>query len=303
MSVRESVHNLVVSPVRSRPFFAMSSALVMVAGMLFGANIANADSVWVQSYERTSQTQACVGQPGETPWQASWGTNSSWSPSWEQWANKGKGGWVCTRSITWARDSTSSTVTYNVGDIGPGGGLVFYIDSGSGLRYEMAPKTWRGSSSDDTPKLKWCDTDTGVPLAVGIAVGTGAANTAAMADPTKGCASSPAATAALAYPGTNGSAGQWFIPSVDELNAMCYYASHLAASPDPTVACYVDGDPTQDPTFAVGPYGFNSYFRDKNYWSSSQYDSYDAYYQVLYNGTTDYWVKNSPELIRPIRAF
>ena len=36
---------------------------------------------------------------------------------------------------------------YNIGDIGPGGGLVFFISGG--LTYEMAPKTWSGASSDD----------------------------------------------------------------------------------------------------------------------------------------------------------
>ena len=132
-------------PVRSRLFLAIGCSLVMVAGMLFGANIATADSVWVQSYERSSQTEACAAQPGETPWQASWGTDPSWSPSWEMWANNGNGGWVCTRSITWARTPIAASsggggaVTYAVGDVGPGDGLVFLI--ANGLTYEMAPKT------------------------------------------------------------------------------------------------------------------------------------------------------------------
>jgi hypothetical protein len=73
-----------VKPVRARTFLATLSALVVVAGMLFGANVASADSVQYQSYGRVSQSEACAAQVGETPWQASWGTDSSWYPSWEQ---------------------------------------------------------------------------------------------------------------------------------------------------------------------------------------------------------------------------
>ncbi len=51
-----SILNLVVTPARSRSFLAVSSTLVMIAGMLFGATIATANSVQVQSYERASQT-------------------------------------------------------------------------------------------------------------------------------------------------------------------------------------------------------------------------------------------------------
>jgi hypothetical protein len=93
----------VLKSVRSTTFLAALSVLVVVAGTLFGANIASADSIQVQGYQRASQTEACVAQVGETPWQASWGPDATWKPGWEQWANKGAGGWVCTRSITWAK--------------------------------------------------------------------------------------------------------------------------------------------------------------------------------------------------------
>ncbi|MCX6428242.1 MAG: hypothetical protein NT152_01465 [Actinobacteria bacterium] len=51
-----------------------------------------------------------------------------------------------------------------------------------------------------------------LPGASGTGIGEGFANTAAMATLT-----SPAAAAVLAYPGSDSSAGQWFIPSFDEL--------------------------------------------------------------------------------------
>lgn len=63
--------------------------------------------VWTQSFGRESATAPCV-VPTELdiPWQSNWNPNEkAWTPTWEQWANGGKGGWTCTRSITWAPGS------------------------------------------------------------------------------------------------------------------------------------------------------------------------------------------------------
>jgi len=285
----------VVKPVRARTFLATASALVVVAGMLFGARVAVADSVWYQSYGRASQTEACAAQVGETPWQASWGADSSWYPSWEQWANGGNGGWTCGRSITWAKDSSCAAGGPCVlGDIGPGGGLVFLISGG--LRYEMAPKTWSGSSSDDTPTLAWCsNTSSDITGAVGTAVGTGSANTTAMlAFP----CTSGAGVSARAYAG--GGLTDWFLPSKDELNAMCNYSRNPTAPAAPSVSCYGSAGSTQDATFAAGTYGF-AY---PNYWSSSQSFAGYAWYQYLVDGrATNDFSKSLPLRVRPVRAF
>ena len=61
----------VVNLVCSRKFHAALSALMMVAAMLFGARTASADEVWFQSYQRASESEACVAQTGETPWKIS----------------------------------------------------------------------------------------------------------------------------------------------------------------------------------------------------------------------------------------
>ncbi len=42
---------------RGKGLLIALTATVMVSGALFSANIAQADSVWVQSYDRSSQTQ------------------------------------------------------------------------------------------------------------------------------------------------------------------------------------------------------------------------------------------------------
>jgi hypothetical protein len=276
----------VVKPVRSKTLLATLSVLVVVAGMLFSANVASADSVQYQSYQRASQTEACSAQVGETPWQASWGTDSGWKPSWEQWANKGTGGWTCGRSITWARDS--ATRTYALGDIGPGGGLVFLI-SGD-LTYEMAPKTWSGAAPDSAER--WCDDGVGrnITGARGIAIGTGSANTTAMlAFP----CTSGAGVSARAYRG--GGLTDWFLPSKDELNAMCNYSRTWTGTP-PTGAC----TGTQNGTFASGTYGFASV----TYWSSTQTAvdlaaAQDLIDGAVYPGSKD----NSAVRVRPVRAF
>ena len=310
----------VLKSVRSRKFLAAMSALTAVAATLLGANVASGDEVWNQSYQRASQSEECVAQPGETPWQDSWGTNPGWSPSWAKWANEGQGGWTCNRSITWAQTpvpaSSSSggggSITYTcsnagvrspgggacvVGDIGPGGGLVFYIDSASGLRYEMAPKAWSGAGTPDAG-ASYCDTyPNDVSGAAGTAVGTGAANTAAMAASI--ACSSNAAAAVLAYPGNDSSVGQWFLPSKDELNAMCYYSRNLSASPDPTLSCFGGSGTTQDGTFAGGDYGFASVL----YWSSSQATAYNAWSLSLDNGNQFNDGKVTTLRVRPVRAF
>ena len=307
----------VVKPVRSKRFLATLSVLVVVAGMLFGANVASADSVQYQSYGRASQTEACTAQVGETPWQASWGADSSWYPTWEQWANNGTGGWTCGRSITWARDSAART--YALGDVGPGGGLVFLISGG--LRYEMAPKTWSGGSSDSshiwTTTAAFCyasgsstanadcqtnnlypETSSGAQAASSTAsqaVGMGSANTAAIkARMTAGSVASSDYAAGMASAYAGGGLTDWFLPSKDELNAMCNYSRTWTGTPS-TLAC----TGAQNGAFAAGTYGFASDY----YWSSSQSTASLAWGQYFGGGSQDGVSKSSPRRVRPVRAF
>jgi len=263
----------------SRAWGALLSVMVLGAGLLLGANVVAADSVQVQSYQRDSPTAECPNQPWETPWQADWGPDSSWTPSWEQWANNGTGGWTCTRTIVWARSSSSRT--YNIGDIGPGGGLVF-LKSG-GLTYEMAPKTWNGGAQE--PTAAWCDI-TSSNVDTRAAIGTGSANTTAMVT----ACTSGAGNSARAY--TGGGFNDWFLPSFDELNALCNY-SRNPTSP-PIGAC----SGTQDATFTAGDFGFAG-----QYWTSSQRDLRQARIWDMTSGAEGFAGKEARLGIRPIRAF
>jgi len=267
----------VVKPVRARTFLATLSALVVVAGMLFGANVAFADSVWYQSYGRVSQSEACAAQVGETPWQASWGTDSSWYPTWEQWANNGAGGWTCGRSITWARDSAART--YALGDVGPGGGTIFYVD----MARSAGSQFWEVGS--DLGTAGWGCRGTNI-VGTGTAIGTGQTNTGLIKT---GCVT--AGIAARVASATAGGLSDWFLPSKDELNQLCKYARmQSTAVVNQAVVCDATGT-------------LRSGFASGLYWSSSQFSASNAWFQSFGNGGQLDASKGLPLRVRPVRAF
>ena len=116
--------------------------------------------------------------------------------------------------------------TCAIGDTGPGGGIVFIVQTPTAAapwRYmEAAPNTWNGGSED--PIIRWCDNgDALVPSLVtgdttvrqtSDAMGAGYVNTQKML---QGCTYG-AANAAAAYNG--GGKSDWHLPSKDELNEL-----------------------------------------------------------------------------------
>ena len=321
---------LVRKSFRLKTFLSALSVLLVIAGTLFGANVASADSIQVQGYQRASQSEGCVAQVGETPWQASWGPDATWKPGWEQWANAGKGGWVCTRTITWAKTpvpgsssgGASAPCTYNVGATGPGGGLVFLVSGG--LCYEMAPKTWNGGVSD--PFQYWtttaatcyasgsssasqnCQTNNlypGTPseqaasTTAAAATGMGSTNTAAInARMAAGSVASSAYAAGMASSYAGGGKTDWFLPSPNELNAMCLYSRPWVGSPlAPSVGACTG---VQDSTFASSAYGFSTAY----YWSSAQSSNVVfAAFRSFNFGSASGDEKWQRDYVRPIRAF
>ena len=157
---------------------------------------------------------------------------------------------------------TNSNV-YLVGDTGPAGGKVFYLSDNTGLHgLEAAPV-------DQSTGAPWGCNGTSISGAQGTAVGTGAANTAAIVS---GCSDAGiAAKIADAYV-LNGYT-DWFLPSKDELNLLNLQSS------------------------VVG--GFASSY----YWSSSELDSNYAWYQNFYNGNLYGDYKDDPLPVRAVRAF
>jgi len=260
------------------------------------ASPAAANKVWYQSVGRASATAACE-KSTSTDLAVGW---TNWEPSWGQWVNSGRGGFVCNRHITWAFDSTPASCatgagaanTCAVGATGPGGGIVFYVNesNATGARYlEAAPNTWSGGGTD--PGIAWCsNTTTLIAGTFGTAIGTGKANTDLMV--AVGACASGAAVTVRTYRG--GGLSDWFLPSRDELNAMCNYSRNPTTPPTGTCTG------TQDGTFAAGAFGFDDAV---TYWSSSQNNAGSAWGQYFVDGGQSSGNKTNPNRVRPVRAF
>ena len=187
-----------------------------------------------------------------------------------------------------------------VGDIGSGGGTVFYVASSQqswGRYLEAAPKTWNGGAED--PQLAWCGNNNTTFIGGGSRLttdgwGRGPANTAIMSS--SSCLDSSAGKR-VAYFNSISSTKDWYIPVGVELNEMCKYAYDIADN-DPSVLC---GTPN------IAGKTYNSQFRQNIYFTSFEYNGqYANYYRFesgyrSYQGAHD---KNSSGVyVRPIRAF
>jgi hypothetical protein len=170
------------------------------------------------------------------------------------------------KSVT---ETPEESKVYAIGEIGPGGGFVFYRSEtpfGEGWHYlEVAPV--------DVSLLSWSSTIADV-IGTETDIGTGRANTNLILDALG--TNAQAADACAMY----GPPGDWFLPSIYELAEIIYSG----------VIPKVDYD---DQTEKYG------------YWSSTQGNAQYAYYYDLidpfYKINTDY--KTAVFLVRPIRAF
>jgi hypothetical protein len=169
---------------------------------------------------------------------------------------------------------------YKVGDRGPGGGFIFFVD-----HYDQYPGfTYLEAAPTDIAPVVWCDkTTTSIPAVAGLAanaVGKGQANTTAML----GVCTSGAANAADSYLTVTKS--DWFLPSEGEL--MLMYTNLLQTG--------------------VGVFAYDSMavggFPYANFWSSSEFDSNLARFQLFFNGYQYYSTSKGNALpVRAVRAF
>ncbi|HTI38905.1 MAG TPA: beta-L-arabinofuranosidase domain-containing protein [Vicinamibacterales bacterium] len=168
-----------------------------------------------------------------------------------------------------------STREYELGDTGPAGGVVFYVNptfQADGWRYlEAAP-------FDQSAGAKWGCFRRAIDGARGTAIGTGMQNTA---DILNACGD-PGTAAQLCHGLTLNGVGGWFLPSRDELAAM--YRSLKAAG----AADFRD---------AGLPDNFS-------YWTSSQ-ETADMAHHIDFAdaGRQHYDDKDFPRRVRAIRAF
>lgn len=185
---------------------------------------------------------------------------------------------VTTTTTTTTTSTTTTTLApvalYQVGQDGPSGGKIFYVDMNraEGSRYfEMACAGWSdgicGGSSLSDPRLTWgCRNSS---ISTGTAIGTGEANTIAIV---AGCSTTIIA-ARKASLLVLGGYDDWFLPSKSELNQMCLNRGVL---------------------------GLTSF----DFLSSSQQSSTHAWAQYAANPCGSYTANKATEtLVRPVRSF
>jgi hypothetical protein len=164
---------------------------------------------------------------------------------------------------------------YAPGDVGPAGGLIFYVNANfarDGWRYlEAAP-------FDQSAGARWGCFRRAIPGARGTAVGTGRQNTA---DILASCDDADTAASLCARLKVNG-VGGWFLPSRDEL-AMMY--GSLAAR-------------------GVSDFGAHGAPDNVSYWTSTQQTADMANHIDFADlGRQHYDDKDFPRRVRAVRAF
>ena len=183
----------------------------------------------------------------------------------------------------------SSPVGYQLGEVGPGGGLIFYKDEigftcgpdmDMSCNYlEAAPNTWSNDTSDGSSI--WCSTETAVS-GTSSAIGWGHKNTELISGT---CAGATVATQIIST--TIGGESDWFIPSENEAlefyNQRALFTGLYSLSGDE-----VNSDPTR-------------------YLTSTQEPTFFPAVHFLYvkwiDGTSAIGTKTAFWSFRPIRAF
>ena len=202
-----------------------------------------------------------------------------------------------TTTTTIAPTTTTTTSTtlapvplYSVGAPGPGGGTIFYVDMrrAVGSRYlEVACAGWQNTCDGSAdPQVAWDCHGTPINGADGTAIGTGELNTT---DIVTGCPTTGiAAKVADAY--SNNTLDDWFLPSLDELNALCNWAYVDAVG----AFCNENGAGSLSLTYG----GFSA----GGYWSSSESDGYNAWAKYFNSGQSAFTDKYVNLFVRPIRS-
>lgn len=166
-----------------------------------------------------------------------------------------------------------------VGDIGPGGGIIFITPAtsgnSSGQYFEAAPNNWNGGGD---PNVAWCNgASTSISGSTGTSIGSGKSNTAAVAST---CVSGASDTA-IAYNG--GGFSDWYLPSIDELLQM--YTQRVAIGGFKAGAQLSTGISTT------------------TYWSSTQNSATQARNWSFADNSNDNWTKSLGFNVRPVRSF
>ena len=184
---------------------------------------------------------------------------------------------------------SSNGKTYNIGDDGPGGGIIFYYSEAGFDVYEIDGSTkkchYLEVSKFDLGKISWCSRKAGAEDCCNITtltkLGSGRINTFKIIKSyhsggtltKENCA----ALACHSYSTATTKAGDWFLPSKDELNLLYKNLGERVLLSNTT--------------------------NDNYYWSSSQGDNDRAWYRSFSDGFKSYGIKYNTHSVRAVRAF
>jgi len=223
---------------------------------------------------------------------------------------------------------------YNVGDIGPGGGVIFYKDVAGfncGPNYtdtcnylEAAPSIWSGAmvtEGEEPDEYEVREKDTAFLYAVPeheeqnindnaysldeplvSQVGRGYKNSRNILEQ-EGNDATTAAGAARAY--TGGGKNDWYLPSYSEINLLCQWAKGITRNT--TQLCNSSAAPTQTGTgFEVlwdADPGRSARYRTSSENPEDVYGPRESWLINMSNGQLDSQPKGNAARVRPIRAF
>jgi hypothetical protein len=197
-----------------------------------------------------------------------------------------------TTTTTIAPASCATGGTCAVGNTGPGGGIVFYVAStnftSTGSDCGTACKYLEAAPTDQSIDIAWCSNTTSALGTTATAIGTGMANTTT-AD---GTCTSGAIQIAADY--ANNGKIDWHLPSKDELNQMCKWQRGQAWVSDATIC-----DATGILNSGTGASGFAAAI----YWSSSEQNTTNAWFQGFGGGGQFEGGKVGTSRVRSVRAF
>ena len=145
------------------------------------------------------------------------------------------------------------------------GGIIAYIDS-TGQHGLIAATE---DQTDQSEEIQWWNGSYVVTGATGTAIGTGLANTNAII----AAQGSGSYAASIARDYNGGGYTDWYLPSKDELNQLYQQQT------------------------AIG--GFEGDY----YWSSTEYNNGNAWFQFFTNGSQSGYGKSNPCYVRAVRAF
>ena len=170
--------------------------------------------------------------------------------------------------------TATGTISLSIGQSYQGGKVAYILvkgDPGYDVNTQHGIIAATSDQSDQLIRIKWDKGTYTITGATGTAIGTGFSNTnkiiASQGEP----AISYAAGLARAY--TGGGYTDWYLPSKDELDKLSITRETIG--------------------------GFVNYY----YWSSSEFDLSQAWYQTFFGSVQSKSVKGEPAIVRAIRLF